>query len=162
MKLLIHVFFSTIVKLYNSKAAESIRQQKLSEISDKEEANRQRANQELTAKLQENKEKRWEEYLARRGIQTLAIYGAGAVGKELADQLKQRGCCVHYFVDKFNMEYEIAGIPVLQFRRDYLPEVDAVIITPCHEYNFIVYQLQNYYGRSVKLLVLDHLLGGGQ
>ncbi len=160
MKLLIHIFFSVVVKIYYSKVAESIRQRKLSKISDKVEADRQRINKELSEKLQENKEKCWEQYFAERGMQTLAVYGAGAVGKELAGQLKRRGCCVQYFVDKFNMESEIAGIPVLQFRRDYLQEVDAVIITPCHEYDFIVYQLQNYYGRSVKLLSLDKLLGG--
>ncbi len=160
MKLLIHAFFSIIVEFYYCKVPERIRQRKLSRESVKAEERRQQVNQKLLAGLHKNKEKHWEQHLSEMGIQTLAVYGAGAVGKELMKQLKRSGCQVQYFVDKFNMESEIEGALVLQFRRDYLPEVDAVIITPCHEFDFIVFQLQNYYGRSVKLLALDQLLWG--
>lgn len=161
MKLFIHAFFSVIVKIYYSGTVKKIRERKLAKISARVEERRQQVNQKLLAGLHKNKEKHWEQHLSEMGIQTLAVYGAGAVGKELMKQLKRSGCQVQYFVDKFNMESEIEGALVLQFRRDYLPEVDAVIITPCHEFDFIVFQLQNYYGRSVKLLALDQLLWGG-
>lgn len=158
MESAIHVFFTILVKAYHSKIISYGRLRKQSKVSEKVEQNRQRVNGELLVQLQECKGKHWDRYLSSIGVRTSAVYGAGAVGRELMRQLKLDGCRVQYFVDKFHMESEAEGMPVLQFRRDYLPEVDAVIITPCHEFDFIVYQLQNYYGRAVKLLALDKMI----
>ena len=114
MKLFIHAFFSVIVKIYYSGTVKKIRERKLAKISARAEERRQQVNQELLTGLQKDQEKHWKQHLSQMGIQTLAVYGAGAVGKELMKQLKQSGCQVKYFVDKFNMESEIEGALVLQ------------------------------------------------
>lgn len=67
------------------------------------------------------------EYLLKRGIKSIAVYGDNQIGKRLYHVLKKEGICVKYFID-MNAEYLEEEIPV------YMPvaplqNVDMVIIS---------------------------------
>ncbi|MDE6748882.1 MAG: glycosyltransferase [Lachnospiraceae bacterium] len=67
------------------------------------------------------------EYLLKRGINSVAVYGDNQIGKRLYHALKKEGICVKYFID-MNAEYLEEEIPV------YMPaaplhNVDMVIIS---------------------------------
>ena len=67
------------------------------------------------------------EYLLKRGIKSIAVYGDNQIGKRLYHALKKEGICVRYFID-MNAEYLEEEIPV------YMPvaplqNVDMVIIS---------------------------------
>ena len=123
----------------------------------KREENRKRVNTLLLQELKEHPGRNFGKYFAEKGIQTIAVYGAGMVGEEVTRQL-QKFIEVKYLIDKFDGRGKIGEIPILQFRFDFLPEVDAVIITPCHEVDFIMFQLRNYYTDDCQFLALDVLL----
>ena len=46
-------------------------------------------------------------------------------------------------------------IPIFQIRFDFLPEVDAVIIMPCHEKDFIKFEIGNYFTDACQLIGID-------
>lgn len=126
------------------------------ELKQREE-NRQYENGRLLKRLKECPNIAFKNYLKHHHIKTIAVYGAGAVGKELIKQLNP-SIPVDYIIDKFEGGKKLGEIPILQLRFDFLPEVDAVIITPCHELEFIQFQLCNYYSNNCKFLALDALL----
>ena len=97
-------------------------------------------------------------YLQSRDYKYVAIYGAGMVGRLLSNVLTDAGFQVEYYVDKFCEEKAVDGIPVLHFRMDYLEDVQALIITPCHEKDFIQYEMEDYYSDSCSFLNLDEML----
>lgn len=96
--------------------------------------------------------------LINNNVKEIAIYGAGKVGKALGAILMEHRFKVAYYVDKFSDESDIEGIPLLHSRIDYLKDVDALIITPCHEKYFIIYEIEDFYSDKCIFLSLDQLL----
>lgn len=127
------------------------------------EEHRAQVNKCLLEKLnvETNLQEKFLNYFSNEKIGTVAIYGAGAVGEKLCEHLKKcTNIELKYIIDKFDGRDNIAGIKLLQLRFDFLPEVDAVIITPCHEKEFILFELGNYYTDSCRMIMLDDLLKG--
>lgn len=75
------------------------------------------------------------EYLEGQGIQTVAIYGLGDMGKHLEKELEDSKITVKYAINK-DAAYLILDLDVYSPDRD-LPPVDAVIVTPVMEYDEI-------------------------
>ncbi len=121
------------------------------------EENRKYVNSQLLKNLKEHSDRNFKKYFEQNQIKTVAVYGAGAVGKELVAQLII-SVQVEYVIDKYESQKKIDEIPILQLTFDFLPEVDAVIITPCHELELIQFQLCNYYSNNCRFLALDTLL----
>lgn len=107
--------------------------------------------------LQDSKCRLLKQYFERNAIETIAIYGGGKVGKEFCQVCQKSHIEPEYFIDKF-VGGEIEGIPVYQFRFDFLPEVDAVIIVPCHEKEFIKFEIGNYFTDACRLIGIDDCL----
>lgn len=62
-----------------------------------------------------------------RGYHTCAVYGIGAVGKQIYEALKGTGITVRYFIDR-SLPYPEEAVPV--YRPDEeLPEVDVIILS---------------------------------
>jgi lactate dehydrogenase-like 2-hydroxyacid dehydrogenase len=78
-------------------------------------------------------------YFREHGYKTIAIYGAGDLGKLLYEELKNTDIKVLYFIDR-NAEglYQIEDIPVIDL--DAVTEnkgIDALVVTPLGDYNVI-------------------------
>ena len=133
-------------------------------IREKEE-NRKTVNESLIKQLgtfhsESGKYDILKQYFERNAIITVAIYGGGGqLGREFVEVCKQSHIKVSYAIDKF-VSGEIDGIPIYQFRNEFLPEVDAVIIVPCHEKEFIKFEIRNYFTDACRLIGLDECISG--
>jgi phosphoglycerate dehydrogenase-like enzyme len=82
-------------------------------------------------------------YFREHGYETIAIYGAGDLGKLLYEELKHTDIKILYFVDR-NAEglHQIEGIPVIDL--DAVAEnksIDVLVVTPLRDYNVICSEL---------------------
>lgn len=75
-------------------------------------------------------------HLLQKDVLTVAIYGAGKHGKMLYNELKSTEVKVAYWIDKNCKGETIEGCPVMGLDSE-LPQVDAVIVTPYREFQFI-------------------------
>ncbi len=86
-----------------------------------------------------NRNKTFSDYFHQCGYRTIAIYGAGDMGRLLYEEVKNTDIAVKYFVDR-NAEglREVEGIPVIPVSeiRDG-GEVDVLVITPIGNYDEI-------------------------
>ncbi len=80
------------------------------------------------------------QYLRKKGINSVAIYGNGYLGKQLYKELKRNGINVAYFIDR-NALYMKEEIPVYS-ANEKLPQVDAVIITLTQGENEVISMLK--------------------
>lgn len=96
-------------------------------------------------------------YFERKCIKTIAIYGGGQVGELFCNICVRGSVEVLYIIDKF-FRGEMCGKPVYQLRYTFLPEVDAVIIVPSHEKDFIEFELRNYFTDVCQLIGIDDCL----
>lgn len=90
-----------------------------------------------------NQNKTFIEYFHQYGYCSIAIYGAGDLGKLLYEEIKKSDIAVKYFVDR-NAEgiREIDGIPVVPISEmNDMEEVDVLVITPLGNYNAICQSL---------------------
>lgn len=77
-------------------------------------------------------------------VSSIAIYGVGALGERLLDELEDSGVRVVYGIDrangqKKNLRIEIYGVEMLP---DF--DIDAIVVTPVHDYWSIVENLEKY------------------
>ena len=79
------------------------------------------------------------DYLTRRKWYSVAVYGAGDVGKCLLDELADTDVKVRYIVDRRKPEL---GLPVYA-PEDDLPSVDCMIVTAIMEYGEISWNLKD-------------------
>ena len=91
------------------------------------------------------------EYLCKNGMKNIAVYGYGALGKHLVNELDGSEVSVKYLIDRNvrlnHLKYEIKR------PEDDLPGVDAVIVTPVDEFESIYFSLKDRVrGRIVSLL----------
>ena len=76
-----------------------------------------------------------EQYLLKKNIKTVAIYGMKELGELLYDELKKSSIKVLYAIDK-DAEYILSDLNVLS-PSDSLQDVDAVIVTAIHYFSDI-------------------------
>lgn len=128
----------------------------------KREENRKAVNAKIMERLrilapESDSDKRIKRYFEKNHIKTIAIYGGGQVGGFFCEICVRNSVNVSYIIDKF-VRGEMKGIPVYQFRYHFLPEVDAVIIVPCHEKEFIKFEIKNYFTDECQLIGIDDCL----
>lgn len=80
------------------------------------------------------------DYLSEKKIETVAIYGCGALGKHVLKELSGSNITVKYMIDQ---HYNIgrSSLKVVN-PEEHLEEVDAVIVTPIMEYENIENKLK--------------------
>ena len=71
-------------------------------------------------------------------IKSVAIYGLGALGRHLLNQLCQEGIEVAYAIDRMAGELKDSGIKVLGSDSESFPVADVIIVTPIQDYWSIV------------------------
>ena len=69
---------------------------------------------------------KYAEYLSSFGIQSVAIYGCGIIGKHLLSELEP-SICVKYFIDRDAEEMKMK-LPVYGWK-DIWPDIDCIILT---------------------------------
>ncbi|RKI43229.1 hypothetical protein D7V86_00930 [bacterium D16-51] len=95
-----------------------------------------------------NKQKGMEitDYFAEHRIKTIAIYGMGTLGELLYNDIKEDSAVgVSCFIDQMADLYSagIDDIPVLKdVSEDYKDQIDAVVITPVHQFDNIKKELE--------------------
>ncbi len=75
-------------------------------------------------------------------IETVAIYGMGALGERLYQELRDSGIFVKYGIDRMAASKESRDFTVYSSGEENLPEADAVVITPVQDYWAIAGQLE--------------------
>lgn len=91
---------------------------------------------------------RFDGRLALQGIESVAIYGCGVVGRHFAEELKGTAIKIKCFIDQYTSKNEIAKIRVLRWEDD-IPQVDAIIVTPVYDYEKIYHMLKQTYGKKI-------------
>jgi FlaA1/EpsC-like NDP-sugar epimerase len=98
-----------------------------------------------------------EEYFICKGIDNVAVYGAGGVGEHLLKQLRESNITIKYVIDKSEFLKASETLPLYK-PCDDLPEVDAIVVTPVWDYENIREQLL----KKVKcpVISLDNVIKG--
>lgn len=73
-------------------------------------------------------------------IKTIAIYGLGALGQRLYDELEGSDVSVAYAIDRAAGERRWKGVTVIRPEAESYPDADAIIVTPVQDYWQIVRQ----------------------
>lgn len=96
--------------------------------------------------VNKQKGKKIADYFAEHRIKTIAIYGMGTLGELLYNDIKEDSAVgVSCFIDRMADLYSagIDDIPVLKdVPEDYKDKIDAVIITPVHQFDDIKKELE--------------------
>lgn len=93
-------------------------------------------------------------YLQTQGINSIAIYGAGDLGRLVIEELAQTNIEVKYCIDNgiSNMENNINIIT----KEDPLEAVDAIIVTPCFYFYSIEQELKKK--TSIRVISLEKIV----
>lgn len=93
-------------------------------------------------------------YLQERGVNSVAIYGAGDLGKLVIEELSQTNIEVKYCIDNgiSNMENNINIIT----KEDPLEAVDVIIVTPCFYFYGIEQELKKR--TSIRVISLEKII----
>ena len=85
-----------------------------------------------------NSGKRLGEYLRQHGIDRVAVYGNGDLGRLLCEELEQDSIVIEYVLDrnKTKSDYPVYALG------EKIPQPKAVIITPYLEYDQIIERLR--------------------
>ena len=71
-------------------------------------------------------------------IESVAIYGMGALGERLYDELQGSPVTVRYAIDRMAASKKQDGLKIYSADADSLPETDAVVVTPVQDYAAIM------------------------
>lgn len=96
-----------------------------------------------------------DKYFKDNNINSVAIYGMGNVGVHLYNELKNSNMKVDYCIDQgpkvlSDGDYDIRRL------EDDLPQVDAIVVTACFDYEAIAEKIKQYVDYPV--LSLDEIL----
>lgn len=75
-------------------------------------------------------------------IQRVAIYGMGALGERLYDELKDDGITVAYGIDRIAASKNISGLRIYGSDEIAFPETEMIVVTPVQDYWAIVKGLE--------------------
>lgn len=82
-----------------------------------------------------------EKYFEDNEIGTVAIYGVGALGERLFEELKNTEIKVMYAIDRIADSKRIEGLKIVG-ADDELEDVDAIIVTPVQDFYLIEEKLE--------------------
>lgn len=97
-------------------------------------------------------------------IESAAIYGMGALGERLYDELRDSGVIVRYAVDRIAASKNIPGLKIYGSDVNALPDVDVVVVTPVQDYPEIVKLLEMKTDAAIISLkdIIDYCMAGDQ
>ncbi len=98
--------------------------------------------------------KKIEDYLNKKEIKEVAVYGMGELGKCLIKELETENIAIKYVIDRNN--YRAFGTYLCYSPLDALPEVQAIIITPVSDFDNIARQLKEKVNAC--LIPLDQMI----
>lgn len=81
-------------------------------------------------------------YFRDNHLERIAIYGMGALGERLYDEISKTDVTVSYAIDRMAGEMRIQGLTVMDSAEKHFPDVDAIIVTPVQDYWDIVHILE--------------------
>ena len=93
--------------------------------------------------------------ISKMGINKIAIYGYGLLGKHFFEELRGSGIVIKYIIDK-NKEGIYAEVPVY-LPEEKLPEVELIVVTATFAYGSI-YKLLKEKGISSEVISLEHII----
>ena len=85
---------------------------------------------------------------------TYIIYGAGDIGKLLADKIKAQ-VKIKCFLDQKPYQDEYHGIPILKLSDYQYDEKSLIIVIPTYDYDIIQTSLKTRYGGNVKMIAVE-------
>ncbi len=98
----------------------------------------------------------FKDILEAQGINTIAIYGIGMLGKALYELLKKQGINVVYGIDR-DVNKHIDGLRIVPPEKNFLEKADAIIITPINDLEAIRKELSQL--TNIELIDADSFLG---
>ncbi len=90
-------------------------------------------------------------FLSRGGVERIAIYGYGVLGKAFIKKLNIRKVPIEFIIDKNCAENEYGLVQTSRLDRDKLMRVDGIIITSIRNFDEIRAELKNYEGKIFSL-----------
>lgn len=82
-------------------------------------------------------------YFSDNMIKNIAIYGMGALGERLYEELQTSGISVKYAIDWYAEFKNVPGLKIYGVNEDVLPPADVIVVTPVQDYWAIVELLEN-------------------
>jgi len=94
------------------------------------------------------------DYFTEQGIETVAVYGLGELGKCLLLELEQSDIKIAYLIDK-NQNRKIEKYAFFS-SEEYLPEVQAIVVTPSYDFTEISENLKKH--TKTEILSIEDIL----
>lgn len=89
-------------------------------------------------------------------IHSIAIYGLGAIGKRLVEELSQEKIEILYGIDRNAADLHIEGLTVKTLEDD-LPKVDAIVVTPISFYE-IEKDIYKKMGKDIYIIFIEDVV----
>ena len=87
----------------------------------------------------------------------IAVYGAGALGRRMLDELRECGLDIRCVIDRNARDIvDIKDIPVVNMDDEW-PEVDVIVITPIFFYE-ISSAIREKIGNDVNIVAIDDVI----
>lgn len=102
-----------------------------------------------------NEGKNFEKYFHDKDIKRVAIYGLGALGERLYEDLLHIDIEVVYGIDRIADSKKIEGLRIVK-PNELLEAVDRIIVTPVQDYPYIEYELSQ--NTSSHIISLEDIL----
>lgn len=87
----------------------------------------------------------FEDYFAQRGISSVYIYGAADMGRLMFEQIKDL-VEVKGFLEYHKSRMEFCGCKVFDFSDDLVLAKAYILVTPVHDWDYIVYSIEKRFG----------------
>lgn len=97
-------------------------------------------------------------------IHTVAIYGMGALGERLFDELKETSIEITYAIDRIADSKKKPGLKIYGNNELDYPQTDVIIVTPVQDYWQIVEQLKDRISMPIVSLedIADYCMSRGE
>lgn len=82
-------------------------------------------------------------YFEDNFIRNVAVYGMGALGERLVDELEGTQVMVSFAIDRMAERKKFGKLPILGLDKADYPETELLIVTPVHDYWDIVELMQD-------------------
>lgn len=82
-------------------------------------------------------------YFEDNFISEVAVYGMGALGERLIDELEDTPVSVSFAIDRMAEDKKVEGVKVFGVGETNYPHTELLIVTPVHDYWGIVELLQD-------------------
>jgi hypothetical protein len=95
-------------------------------------------------------------YFEDNDLYNIAIYGLGALGIHLYEELREGKVSIEYGIDQNASGIKVDGLDIKTLE-DRLPRVDAVVVTPIAFYE-IEKKIQKKMGKEVAILFIEDVV----